>query len=89
MIEPLVHVISPIPCLVSLNLPSDDLNESVYYMLIPMQHISVLRILSSFCIPIETPNQITYAKYHALRQRVINFPSKSASHHWLFDPREV
>ncbi len=29
MIEPLVYVISPIPCLVSLNSTSDDINESV------------------------------------------------------------
>ncbi len=50
MIEPLVHVILPIPCLVSMNSSSDDLNKSVYYMLVHMQHISVLRIFSSFCI---------------------------------------
>ncbi len=79
----LVKITSPIPCLVSVNSSSDDLIESVYYMFIPMQHISVLRIFSSFA---STPNRITYAKYHALIQRVINFPSKSASHHWLFDP---
>ncbi len=46
----LVNVNSPIPCLVSMNSSSDDLIESVYYMFIPMQHISVLRIFSSFCI---------------------------------------
>ncbi len=50
MIEPFVHVTSPIPCLVSINSSLDDLIESVYYMLIPMQPISVLRIFSSFCI---------------------------------------
>ncbi len=36
MIEPLVHVTLPMPCLVSMNSSSDDLIESVYYMLIPM-----------------------------------------------------
>ncbi len=46
----LVNVTSPIPCLVSMNLSLDDLIESVYYMLIPIQHINVLRIFSSFCI---------------------------------------
>ncbi len=72
--------------LVSMNSSSDDLIESGYYMLIPMQHISVLRIFSNFCI---NPSRITYAKYHGLRQRVVNFPSKSESHHWLCDLPEV
>ncbi len=43
----LVNITSLIPHLVSINSPSDDLIESVYYMLIPMQHISVLRIFTS------------------------------------------
>ncbi len=49
-IEPIIHVTLPMPCLVSMNSSSDDLIESVYYMLIPVQHISVLRRFSSFCI---------------------------------------
>ncbi len=52
------------------------------YMLIPMQHISVLRIFSSFA---STPNPITYAKYQARRQRVVNFPSESVYLHWFFN----
>ncbi len=36
MIEPLVHVTLPIPYLVSMNLSSDDLIESVCYMFIPI-----------------------------------------------------
>ncbi len=44
MIESLVNITSPIPCLVSTNLYFDDLNEYLFYMLIPMQHFSVLRI---------------------------------------------
>ncbi len=51
-------LLPPIPCLVSLNSSSEDLNESVYYMLIPMQHISVLRIFSSFCIPTKHPIEL-------------------------------
>ncbi len=43
----LVNITSVIPCLVSINSSSDDLIESVYYMLIPMQHVSVLRIFTS------------------------------------------
>ncbi len=54
MTEPLVHVTLPIQCLVSMNLSSDDLIESVCYLFIPMQHISVLRIFSSFCINIQS-----------------------------------
>ncbi len=56
----LVKITSLIPCLVSINSSSDDLIESEYYMLIPMQHISVLKIFSSLCInPGELPMQIT------------------------------
>ncbi len=69
----LVNITSLIPCLVSINSSSDDLIESVYYMFIPMQHISVLRTFSSLCI---NPRLITYANYHVQRQRVINFPPK-------------
>ncbi len=54
MIEPLVHVTLSVPCLVSMNSSSDDLIESVYYMFIPMQHISVLRIFTSLCINIQS-----------------------------------
>ncbi len=61
----LVNITSLIPCLVSINSYLDDLIESEYYMLIPMQHISVLRIFSSLCI---NPRQITYANYHVQRQ---------------------
>ncbi len=43
----LVNITSLIPCLVSINSSSDDLIESVCYMLIHMQHISVLRIFTS------------------------------------------
>ncbi len=57
----LVNITSLIPCLVSINSSSGDLIESEYYMLIPMQHISVLRIFSSLCI---NPSRITYANYH-------------------------
>lgn len=46
----LVNITSPISCLVSMNSSLDDLTESAYYMLIPMQHINVLRIFTSFCI---------------------------------------
>ncbi len=52
----LVNITLAASCLVSINSSSDDLIESEYYMLIPMQHISVLRILSSLCI---NPMQIT------------------------------
>ncbi len=62
-----VNITSLIPCLFSINSSSDDLIESVYYMLIPMQHVSVLRIISSLCI---NPRRITYANYHVQRQRV-------------------
>ncbi len=59
-VEPLIHVTLPMPCLVSMNSSSDDLIESGYYMLIPMQHISVLRIFSSFfeVTPVELHMQI-------------------------------
>ncbi len=43
----LVNITSLKPCLVSINSSSDDLIERVYYMLIPIQHISVLRIFTS------------------------------------------
>ncbi len=46
----LVNITSLIPCLVSTSLSSDDLIESVYYILIPMQHISVLRIFTSLYV---------------------------------------
>ncbi len=54
MIEPLVHVTLPVPCLVSMNSSLDDLIESVYYMFIPMQNISVIRIFSCLCINIQS-----------------------------------
>ncbi len=50
----IVHITSPTSYLVFLNSSSDDLNESLYYMLILMQHISVLRIFSSLCINIQS-----------------------------------
>ncbi len=50
MIKLLVHITLPMPCLVSMNSSSDDLIDSLYYMLIHGQHISVLRIVSNFCI---------------------------------------
>ncbi len=46
----LVNITSLIPYLVSINLSSDDLIENAYYMLIPMQHISVLRIFTSLYV---------------------------------------
>ncbi len=56
----LVNITLTVPCLVSINLSLDNLIESEYYMLIFMQHISVLRIFSSLCInPGELPMQIT------------------------------
>ncbi len=64
----LVNITSLIPCLVSIKSSLDYLIESVYYMLIPMQHISVLRIFSSLCINLR---RITYANYHVQRQRVV------------------
>ncbi|KAL0149352.1 hypothetical protein M9458_055390, partial [Cirrhinus mrigala] len=36
-----------------------------------------------------TPNRITYAKYHAHRQRVVKFPSKGESYHWFMDLLEA
>ncbi len=74
----LVNINSLIQCLVSINLSSDDLIENVYYMLIPMQHIYVLIIYNSL-----------YINFKELRQRVVNFPSKSSSHHRLFDSLEM
>ncbi len=41
----LVNITTFIPCSVSIYSSSDDLIESEYNMLIPMQHISVLRIV--------------------------------------------
>ncbi len=61
----LVNITSLIPCLVSINSSSGDLIESVYYMLIPMQHISVLRIFISLYINIQSSS---YVNYHAWRQ---------------------
>ncbi len=46
----LANITSLIPCLVSINSSSDDLIESVYYMLIPMQHISIQRIFNGLYI---------------------------------------
>ncbi len=55
-----VNITLTVSCLVSINSSLDDLIESEYYMWIPMPHISVLRIFSSFCInPGELPMQIT------------------------------
>ncbi len=57
----LINITLAVPCLVSINSSSDDLIESEHYMLIPMQHISVLRIFSSLCInPGELPMQIMF-----------------------------
>ncbi len=77
---------SGVPCSVSINLSMGDLIESEYYMLIPMQHISVLRIFTILFINIQSSS---YANYHARRQRAVNFPSKSERPPWLFDPPEV
>ncbi len=71
----LVNSNSLIRCLVSINSSSGDLIESVYYMSIPMQHISVLGIFNSLYINFQSSS---YANDHAWRQRVINFPSKSS-----------
>ncbi len=67
----LVNITSFIPCLFSINSSLDDLIESVYYMLIPMQHISVIRIFTSLYIDIQSSYNVNY---HALRQRVIKPP---------------
>ncbi len=64
----LVKITSLIPCLVSINSSSFDLIKSDYYMLIPMKHMSVLRIFISLCI---NPRRITYANDHVQRQRVV------------------
>ncbi len=82
----LVNITSLMPCLVSINSSPDDLIESVYYTLIPMQHISVLRIFNSLYMNIQSSS---YANYHAWRQRVVNFPSKSESHIGSLTPPEV
>jgi len=48
MIEPTVHVTSPIPCLVSINLYFEDRNR--VHVSISAQHISITRIFLSFFI---------------------------------------
>ncbi len=58
----LININSLIRCLVSINSSSDDLIESVYYISIPMQHISVLRIFNSLYINFQSSS---YANYHA------------------------
>ncbi len=82
----LVNFNSLIQCLVSINSSSDDLIQSVYYISTPIQHISGLKIFNNLYINFQSS---LYANYHAWRQRVIKYPSKSSSHHRLFDSPEV
>ncbi len=64
----LVNITLTVSCLVSIKSSLDDLIESEYYMLIPMQHISVLRIFNSLYIDFQSSS---YANYHAWRQRIV------------------
>ncbi len=75
----------PIEALVHVTLPMFSIYECVfgwsnrlyeYYLLIPMQHISILRICSRFC------SRITHANDHVQRLKV---PFESARDHCVYE----